>query len=546
MGVWGRVATASRIIWNASDERTPGSGDDFWYGPVGQRTGVGLVITPQVALKASAVFACINKIAKIMSILSVDVFKDLEEGERAPDTAHPLHELLRHQPNPNDTAVDFWHFLIWNALLRGTGYARIVWARSGAIDSLIPLHSGHVRTEMLPSGRSRFVYRDPMRPDLGEQKFLQDEIFRFPGLVPNGVEGLGITDCADEAVAVALAADQYAARVFQNNLNMGVILTHPGKMSPEAKTRFLAALRDKLAGVQNAHNPLLLQDGIQVVTASQKASEAQLLEARKWQLSEICRALDMPGSMVGIEDNAGARATVEEHSLNFVRFTLQPWAKKIEQAARRDLIVPNDQGKRTHEVEFNFDTLLRGNSTARADYLSKALGSGGSPAWMTVNEVRRREGLPKMAGAEYDKPATGTNPISPDGGGAPGAPPPAKEKPPAKQKGAEAVEKSAAPVVLLEATAGELLLAKELKALRKAARKHVGQADVWREYAAVFYGGLVSDVMRRLSVEKSAAKQYCHARVQQCQKAESPQAAIEYLEANGADEIEYFVAEGSE
>jgi HK97 family phage portal protein len=537
MGVWSRIATAGRVIWQASDERTPGPADDYWYGPLGQRTGVGVVITPQVALKASAVFACINKIAKIMSTLSVDVFREVDDtGEREVDTKHPLHELLRHQPNPNDTAVDFWHFCIWNALLRGTGYARIDYARDGSIQALTPLHSGHVRTELLPTGRWRFVYRDPLRPDLGEQRILQDEIFRFPGLVPNGVEGLGITDCADEAVAVALAADQYAARVFQNNLNMGVILTHPGKLTKESKDRFLQALRDRLAGVANSHNPLLLQDGIKVEKASQTASEAQLLEARKWQLAEICRALDMPGSMVGIEDNGGARATVEEHSLNFVRFTLQPWAKKIEQAIRRDLIVPAANGKRDHEVEFNFDTLLRGNSTARADYFSKALGSGGSPAWMAVNEVRRREGLPRLPGAEYDKPATGTNPISPEQG-APAdngkAPPSKNDKPtpPAKGKDARApVDPKAA------------LLRKELTALRKAARRFADNVDAWREYASVFYGGLASDVMRRLGVEKPAARQYCQARVQQCAKAKTPQVAIEYLEANGATEIEYFVA----
>ncbi len=532
MGVWQRVATAGRVLWRAEDERTPpGPGDDYWYGPVGRETGAGLQITPALALKASAVFAVINKIAKIMSTLPIDVYKVEKGGEQEQDEDHPLHELLGYQPNDTDTAVDFWHFMIWNAILRGTGYASIVSGSDGQVSALNAMHSAYARTELLPNGRHRILYRDPLRPDLGEQRFLQDEIFRFPGLVPNGITGMGIVDCADEAIAVALAADQYAARVFKNNLNMGFVLTHPGKLTKEGKDRFLQALRDKLAGVANAHNPLLLQDGIKAEKVSQTAQEAQLIEARRWQLAEICRAVDMPPSMVGIDD-AAAKSTVEEHSLNFVRFTLQPWAKKIEQAIRRDLILTDAKGKRAHKAEFNFDALLRGNSTARAAYFSAALGSGGSPAWMTVNEVRRREGLKQLTGAEYDKPATGTNPISPEQGS--GSKPPAKKKaPPAKQEQEDEPDEDARAA----------LLRKELTALRKAARKHAGDVDAWREYAAVFYGGLVSDVMKRCVVDKATAKQYAQARTQQCAKAATPQAAIEHLEKNGATELEYFVAE---
>ena len=511
MAFWrSAVEAVTRRFRAADDARTPGgAGDDFWYSSVGWKTGAGIRVTPDVAIKASAVFACVNKIAKIMSTLPLRMYRLRADGGQEQDAAHPLDELVRYQPNETDTAVDFWHFLIWHAILRGEAYAQIVPGARGAIQALKPLHSGLVRPERLQSGRWRFSYRDPFTNI--EQRFLQDELLRFPGLVPSGVAGLGICECADEAIAIALAADGYAARVFSNNLNMGYILSHPNKMGEEAKKNFLDAFEKRASGVQNAHRPILIQEGMKVEKPSQTAQEAQLIEARKHQLLEICRALDMPPHMVGA-DESEAKGSAEEQSLNFVRFTLQPWAKKIEQSIRRDLIVPDESGKRTHKAEFNFDSLLRGDSKARAEYFSKALGSGGSPAWLSVNEVRTTEGYNPLDGNAYDTPATGTNPISPDGAQPPAVP-------------ADGTDDAAL-----------RLLRKEMRILTKAAMRFHGDVPAWQRYAREFYGGFASDVVERCKVSRNIARKYCAARVAQCAEV-GPQEFIAHLEKDGLQEL---------
>jgi HK97 family phage portal protein len=399
---WNDAIAAARRAWIAA-VATPADHDDFWYQPAGfgAPTGTGFRVDPLTALKSSAVFACVNKVSSILSTLPLRLYKLRADGGRELDTTHPLNPIISAAPNDIETAVDFWHRQIFDACLRGTGYAEIV-TRGGRITGLLPLQAAFVRQERTDTGW-RFVYADPELRR--ERRLLPDDVFRFPGLVPNGVRGLSICDTAEEAVAIGLAADQYAARVFANP-NIGFVLKHPGKLGEQAKTNFLQALEARLSGWWKAHRPLLLQEGITVEKIGQTAEQAQLLDARKFQTLEVARAFGIPPSLIGASEAAQANAEVD--TLIFVNHTLAPWARKIEAAIQRDLI-----GTRTHEAVFDFTGLLRGNSAARADYLQKLLGgTGGAPGVISVNEARKLEGLNPLAGEEYDKPSPGISPRS--------------------------------------------------------------------------------------------------------------------------------------
>ncbi|TAI67586.1 phage portal protein [Bradyrhizobium sp. Leo170] len=391
----GWINNAVAAVWSIG-RRADDSGDqdryygddaDFYYESVGKRSTAGVRITPMAAMRLSAFAACAKVLAETIASLPVSVNKIMPDDGRQAWPSHPIAELIRYQPNRTQTAVEFWESIILHAVLFGTGYAEIVPGTRGAVDQLKFLRSDRVVQDQLRDETLRFAVSNPNTG--GSRVLLQDEVLRIPSLSLDGVNGLSMLDLAAESIGLGVAADQYASRIFSNNLNMGGFITTQKRMSREAIRNLIARLMEKYASPENFHRPAILQDGAKFEPASMKASEAQLLEARKWQIAELARYFRIPLHMLGVDDQTN-RSTVEEQSINFVKYTIRPWARRIEQAIRRDLIIATG----LYEVKFNLDALERGNLAARKDYWAAALGEGGNrPGWMCVNEVRVAEGL---------------------------------------------------------------------------------------------------------------------------------------------------------
>lgn len=463
---------------------TPNPIDDYWYTDIGAcRSGAGILVTPDIALKSSALYACVKVLAETIATMPLRMFEELPDGSRVPAPDHPIDDLIRYQPNDRQTAVEFWEMMMLHASLRGVGYAEIIPGRRGAVDQLKPIHTDRMRIEVLKDDSLRFIFSDP-RTGL-QRTLLQDEVFRIPGMSSDGVRPLRVVDLAAEHIGIGMAADQYAARIFSQNLNFGGFLIHPGKLSEEAQKNIIQRLTERFAGIGGFHRPVVLQEGMKFEKASMTAREAQLENARKWQIGEVARFYRIPLHMLGIDDQTN-RSTVEEQGRNFVEYTIRPWVRRIEQAIRRDLIV----NPRRFQAKFNMDALLRGNAEARANYYSAALGAGGHEPWMSVEEVRINEGMNARPMVGELRAPTNMQ----DGGGA-------------------SVEQLPEPPrALVDNTPdarAERLVRREVAAVRKASMRFAGSPDDLSEWVKAFYGGHVSTVMTLLGWPKEAARVYC-------------------------------------
>ena len=509
MGWWTNLFSSTAIVSEEeSPRRSPGAADDFWYDQVGTKSASGLKVTPAIAMKASAVYACVKILAETIASLSLEMSQRTVDGwEEAPN--HPIAEVLGYQPNGWQTAVEFWEFMVLHAAIEGEAFAEIVPGARGAVDQLIPLHPLRVKQVRLPGYRIGFDVTD----ENGKTRRLtQDEVFRLPGLSSDGLNGIRAIDMAADAIGLGLAADTYASKLFANGINFGFALVSQKKMGEEAQKNLIQALMRRFAGAANAHRPIILQDGIKPEKMmGQTASEAQLLEARKWQIAEVARYWRIPLHMLNIDDSTN-RSTVEEQSLNFVKYTLRPWCKRIEQAIRRDLII----AKSVYRAKFNLEDLQRGNAKDSAEYFAKALGSGGTRGWLTQNEVRKILGLNAKSGGD-DLPMP-TSPAGQPAGGGVGSqlalPPP------------QSLEERCSSVIH-----------KEVVVMRKAIMNHAPDAWSFAAYVKAFYGGHVSTVAQRLEIPKDAAKAYCGFRADTLIAANDPAGAVDALEATGAAEL---------
>ena len=351
----------------------------------------GFSVTPISAQRVSAVSACRQKIAGSISTLRLDVLEINGDTEvKLPRDA--LWYLLNEQPSPQFTATSHWDNKVSEQLLRGDGYTWIRRRMNGSIGELFPLPWNSVQPWRMPNGSVRYYIN---LPEFGITTWLDpSDILHFPG---SGFDGLCsmsvIAYGAKNAIGNALAMDDYSGKFFANGAHPSIILKASGTMTQPQIELLQQSFRSKYSGSENAHKlPLVLTQGLDAKEISLSAEDAQLLEARKFQVVDIARAFGVPPHMIGETSGSSAvGAGYEQQARDFVMHTLRLHIKRLEQELNRKLF-PRDTGK---FVRFDLGDLIEGDSKAQAEYNRAALGGPGTGSgWMSVNEVRKSKGLP--------------------------------------------------------------------------------------------------------------------------------------------------------
>lgn len=370
----------------------------------------GMSVTPVSAMRVAAVYACVQKIAGGIATLPLHIYKtDGDINSRLP--RDDLWYKLNEQPSSQFTASSHWEGVSVSQLLRGDGFT---WIRrfknSNAIMDFLPLPWGCVSPIREPDGSVCYHIN---LTEYGINTFLEPgDILHFPGFGFDGLRSMSvISHAARAAVGNALAMDEYSGKFFANGAHPSMVLTAPNKMNQDQIDLLQNAFVKKYAGTQNAHRlPLVLTEGVQAKEISLSAEDAQLLEARRFQVIDIARAFGVPPHMIGETSASTSWGTgIESMSRGFVTYTLQPHLVRIEQELNRKLF-PNSTQK---FIQFDRDALIEGDSAAQAAYNRAALGGPGTGmGWMSVDEIRKSKGLAPMGGraAQIFDPQTYSTP----------------------------------------------------------------------------------------------------------------------------------------
>ncbi len=115
-------------------------------------------------------------------------------------------------------------------------------------------------------------------------------------------------------------------------------------------------------------------------------NEAQFLETRKFQIEEIARLYRVPLHMIGDLEHA-TFSNIEQQSLEFVKYTLDPWIVRWEQSLQKALLSESEKG--SYFIKFNVEGLLRGDYASRMQGYSTARQNG----WMSANDIRELEDM---------------------------------------------------------------------------------------------------------------------------------------------------------
>ena len=368
--------------------------NSFWSSPYSFFFGAsssGKAVNEKTALQTTAVYACVRILAETIASLPLHTYRFSPGGkEKALD--HPLYYLLHSEPNPEMTSFVFRETLMGHLLLWGNAYAQIIRDGRGRVLGLYPL----LPSKMLVSRTDQGILFYQYEKD-GQTYFLSNqEVLHIPGLGFDGLVGYSPIAMAKNAIGMAIATEEYGAKFFANGASPGGVLEHPGVVKDPGKIR--ESWNAVYQGSGNAHRVAVLEEGMKFQPIGIPPEQAQFLETRKYQLNEIARIFRIPPHMVGDLEKSSF-SNIEQQSLEFVMYTLDPWVIRWEQAIQRALLSGGE--KRQYFVKFNVDGLLRG------DYQSRMNGYavGRQNGWLSANDIRELENLnrisPELGGDLY-------------------------------------------------------------------------------------------------------------------------------------------------
>jgi len=358
------------------------------------RSNAGKRVTDRTALQHIAVYACVRVLSEAIAQLPLHVYQYTENGkERVPQ--HPLYFLLHDQPNPEMTSFVFRETLMSHLLIYGNAYAQIIRNGRGDVLGLYPLMPDKIKVDRDEKNRLIYIYSryDEANPNLKEQGDIvlyADEVLHIPGLGFDGLVGYSPIALAKNAIGISIACEEYGASFFGNGASPSGVLEHPGVIKNPERVR---DAWQRAYGGRNAHKVAVLEEGMKFTPIAIPNNEAQFLETRKFQIEEIARMYRVPLHMIGDLDHA-TFSNVEHLSLDFVKYSLDPWIVRWEQSLQKALLSDSEKGQ--YFVKFNVDGLLRGDYASRMQGYATVRQNG----WMSANDIREKEDMNMLSEEE--------------------------------------------------------------------------------------------------------------------------------------------------
>lgn len=369
------------------DNRTVGSSYSFYMGG----SSAGKNVNERSAMQMTAVYSCVRILAEAVAGLPLHLYRYKEDGGKERAIDNNLYHLLHDEPNKEMSSFIFRETLMTHLLLWGNAYAQIIRNGKGEVIALYPLMPNKMQVDRDENGELYYIYTrssDEAKTMEGVTVYLTPrDVLHIPGLGFDGLVGYSPIAMAKNAIGLAIATEEYGAKFFANGAAPSGVLEHPGTIKDPSRLR--ENWNSTFGGSANSGKVAVLEEGMKYTPISISPEQAQFLETRKFQIDEIARIFRVPPHMVG-ELEKSSFSNIEQQSLEFVKYTLDPWVIRWEQSLSRALL--NEDEKRKYFFKFNLEGLLRGDYESRMSGYAVARQNG----WMSANDIRELENMDKI------------------------------------------------------------------------------------------------------------------------------------------------------
>ena len=372
---------------DAPTNSTSGSAYSFFMGT----STSGKRVNERSAMQMTAVYSCVRILSEAIASLPLNVYRYNADGGKEKAYDHPLFRLLHDEPNPEMTSFIFRETLMTHLLLWGNAYAQIIRNGKGEVIALYPLMPDRMSVDRDEKGHLYYRYTKSSddAPTMEGSTVVLDpsDVLHVPGLGFDGLVGYSPIAMAKNAIGLAIAAEEYGSKFYANGAAPSGVLEHPGTLKDPAKVR--DSWNAAFGGSSNSHKVAVLEEGLKYTPISISPNEAQFLETRKFQINEIARIFRVPPHMVGDLEKSSF-SNIEQQSLEFVKYTLDPWVIRWEQALFKALL--SEEEKKDYFFKLNVEGLLRGDYASRMNGYATARQNG----WMSANDIRELEDLDRI------------------------------------------------------------------------------------------------------------------------------------------------------
>ncbi|MFA7462371.1 MAG: phage portal protein [Anaerovoracaceae bacterium] len=362
MGIIRRIGTFFSSLEKRSNLATPEKWLVDWFSGGGSESLAGVHVTSATAMQYVAVYACIDILSRTVGSLPLYLYRRLPEGGKELARSHPLFRLMRRQPNPEMTAMRYRSTLQGHLASWGNAYSYIDWGGDGYPAALWPLRPDRIQPRR-KNGVLEYTYYPIQGEDRSGESFVipGGNILHIPGFGFDGIIGYSPISLAREAIGLGMATEEFGARYFGTGTHPGMIVEHPGKLSPEGHVNLKNALSDTYSGLGKSHRLMLLQEGMKANKIVINPQDSQFLETRKFQVTEIARLFHIPPHMIAdVEKTTSWGTGIEEQNIAFITITMRPWFVLWEEELGRTLLMEREKDE--YFFEFDMSQLLRGDT----------------------------------------------------------------------------------------------------------------------------------------------------------------------------------------
>jgi HK97 family phage portal protein len=363
----GGGALAERIGQQRADPNIPLVSDSTSHGP-------------DAAMQISAVWACIDRRATVISSLPFFTYLDSAGGQRELARGERLYQLLHDSPNSRMTPMEFWRAMMLNHDLRGNAYARVDRDARGEPLALWPMPADQVAPYVLDDGAMAYTYT------IGNNiAILADENVLHLKNLGNGTVGLAKLEFMRATIDEAARAQTSASKIFGNGGKPTGLLMIDKVLKAEQRKTLLERFSEMSIG--STSRLFVLEADLKYQQLSMSPEDQQLLASRQYGIEEICRWFDVPPILAhhSVAGQTMWGSGVEQVIDGWYKLSVRPMLVSIEQAVRKRVMSARERASMT--VEFSLDALLRASAAARAELYAKQVQNG----LKTRNEVRQLE-----------------------------------------------------------------------------------------------------------------------------------------------------------
>lgn len=348
----------------------------------GGATVAGVEVTEETSLTLSAVFAAVRIYSESIGSLPLNVYRP--SGKRREiEYGGAVHRMLHTSPNPQMTSMVARETMEAHRQLWGNAYAEIVWNPATAEPLYYyPVEPWRVQVKRDEGSRSIYYLVD------GKRRVESDDMLHVPGLGFDGLVGKGVITIARESMGYTLATQRFGTSFYANNARPGGVLEHPGNLSDKGLKHLEESWMKNRSGPENAGKVYIAEEGMKYTPLTMPLDDAQFLETRQFQITEVARWFNIPPHLLRDLTNA-TYSNIEQQGIDFVTNSLRPVLVRWEQEYDRKLLA-DDTGRYTKHV---VEALLRGDMTSQGEFLSKLFSVGG----MQINEIRDKFDMDPVA-----------------------------------------------------------------------------------------------------------------------------------------------------